>query len=85
MYMSYSIEIRKGEPLTRKLFKAINEFILNISIFYDITKISCHDFLNVIKQNPISYFTTIEDNVQYATLNGLKEEEQKHKGQHITK
>ena len=63
--------IKKGEPLTRTLFKAINEFILNISIFYDITKISFHDFLNAIKQNPHLSFTTIKYNVQYTTLKEL--------------
>ena len=37
-------KIEKGEPLTRKLFKAINELILKISIFYDITKVAFHYF-----------------------------------------
>jgi len=32
-------KIKNGEPLTRKLFKAIQECIANISIFYVITKI----------------------------------------------
>ena len=50
---------------------------MNISIFYDITKISSRDLLNAIKQNPNLYFTTIKDNVQYTTLKELKEEEQK--------
>ena len=65
-------KVKKGEPSTRKLFKAINESILNISIFYDITKISCNDFLNAIKQNPNLSFTTIKDNVKYTTLKELK-------------
>ena len=69
--------IKKGEPLTRKLFKAINEFILHMSIFYDITRISCHGFLNAIKQNPNLSFTAIKENVQYTTLKEFKEEEQK--------
>ena len=42
--------IKKGEPLTRILFKAIHEFILDIYIFDDITKISFLDFLKAIKQ-----------------------------------
>ena len=45
-------KMKKGEPLTRKLLKAINEFVLDISIFYDLTKISLNGFLNAIKQNP---------------------------------
>ena len=32
-------KIKNGEPLTRTLFKAIQECIANISIFYVITKI----------------------------------------------
>ena len=67
---------KKGEPLTRKLFKAINEFVLHISIFYDFTKMWFHDFLNAIKQNANIYFTTIKDNVHYTTLKELKKEEQ---------
>ena len=47
----------------RKLFKAITELILNISIFYDFTKISLNDFLIAIKQNPNLSFTIIKDNV----------------------
>ena len=43
------IKVENGEPLTRKLFKAIQECILDISLFYDVTKISCIDFLNAIK------------------------------------
>ena len=68
--MSYSIKLKNGEPLTRKLFKAMNEVILNISIFCDITKISFTD--NAIKQNPNLYFTTIKDNFKYTTLKELK-------------
>ena len=65
--MSYPIKLKKGEALTRTLFKASNEFILNISTIYDLTKMSLHDFLNVIKQNPNSSFTTIKDmyNIQH--------------------
>ena len=61
------------------MFKAINEFILNISMFYDITKISLNDFLNAIKQNPNLSFTTIKDNVKYTTLKDLKRREIKHR------
>ena len=58
----------KGEPLTRKSFKAINEFVLNISIFYNSTRISLNEFLNAIKQSPHLFFTTIRDNVKHTTL-----------------
>ena len=83
LYIYYEIiyelfnKSEKGKPLTRKLFKAITEFDLNISIFYDITKTSCHDFWMLQKQNPNLSFTTIKDNVQYTTLKDLTEEEQK--------
>ena len=40
------------------------------------TKISFHDFLNAIKQNPNLSFTTIKDNAKYTTLNELKKQEQ---------
>ena len=33
-------KIRNGEPIARKLFKAINDFILDISIFYGIPNMS---------------------------------------------
>ena len=52
----------------------MNEVILNISIFCDITKISFTD--NAIKQNPNLYFTTIKDNFKYTTLKEFKKEEQ---------
>ena len=61
-------KIKNGEPLTRKLLKAIKECILNISILYDITKMSDNDFLNAIKQVPHLAFTTIKDIVEYTTL-----------------
>ena len=73
-------KVKKGEPLTRKLFKAINDFIFHISIFYDITTIPYRDFLNAIKQNPNLHFTTIKDNVQYTTL---KEFKKKRRSKHI--
>ena len=74
--MSCSIKLKTGEPLTRKLFKAINEFILNISIFYDITKISLNSFLNAIKQNPNLSFTIIKYNVKYKTLRELEKKQE---------
>ena len=73
--MSYSINFKKGEPLTRKSFRVINELILNISIFYDITTISFNDFLNAIKQSPNLSFNK-KDNVKYTILKDLKKEEQ---------
>ena len=69
-------KLKKGEPLTRKLFKAIEDFILNISIFYDIKHMSFHDFYEAIRLNPNLYFTIIKDNVPYTTLKELKMEEQ---------
>ena len=69
-------KIKNGEPITRKLFKAINDFILDISIFYDITNMSFGKFLQAVKQNPNLYFSTIKDNVPYTTLKDLKKEEQ---------
>jgi len=69
-------KIKKGEPITRKLFKAINDFILNILIFYDIKHISFHDFFEAVRNNPNLYFTIIKDNVAYTTLKQLKMEEQ---------
>ena len=41
-------KIKNGEPLTRKLLRGIQECILDISIFYDITKISFFDFMKAI-------------------------------------
>jgi hypothetical protein len=67
-------KINNREPITRKLFKAINEFILNIAIFY--TNMSFHDFFEAVRRNPNLYFTTIKDNVAYTTLKELKKEEQ---------
>ena len=71
-YISYSIKLKEKRPLSRQFFTPINEFISNISIFYDLTKMSFHAFLNAIKQNPNLYFTTIKDSVQYTTLKELK-------------
>ena len=65
-------KVKKGEPLTRKLFEAVNEIVLNISIFYDIIKLSLNDFLNSITQNLNLSFTTIKDNVKYTTLKELE-------------
>ena len=53
-------KVKKGEPLTRKLLKAINEFVFNIYIFYNISKISQDDFLDAITQNPNISFTKIK-------------------------
>lgn len=66
------IKINNREPITRKLFKAINEFILNIAIFY--THMSFNDFFEAVRRNPNLYFTTIKDNVAYTTLHELKKQ-----------
>ena len=54
-------KIKKGEPLTRKLFKAITDFLKLL--------------MKAIKQNPNLSFTTIKDNVKYTTLKELRTEE----------
>ena len=65
-------KIKKGEKLTRILFKAIDQFILKFSIFYDINKISFLDFMKTIKQTQIYLFTIMKDNVKYTTLKEIK-------------
>ena len=67
--MNYSIKLKMESHY------AIKECILNMSIFYGITKMSCNDFLNAIKQNPNLTFSTIKD-VEYMILKELKKEEQ---------
>ena len=55
------------------MFKAIHGFILSVSIFYGISKISLDDFLEAIKQNPKLSFTTTKGNVKYTTLKDLRQ------------
>jgi hypothetical protein len=54
------------------LFQAIDEFVVDTSTFYAITKTSWNDLLNAIKQNPNFTCTTLKDNVEYKTLKKLK-------------
>ena len=53
---------KDGEPSTMKLFKAINEFILN-TILYEITHIPFHDFLNAI--NKTQTYLLLQLNIMY--------------------
>ena len=69
-------KLKNKEPLTRKLFKAINDFILDISMFYNLSNISPIDFLKAVKQNPNLKFETIKNKVPYTSLKELKIHEQ---------
>ena len=44
-------KLKNREPLTRKLVKAINDFILDISMFYNLSNISPIDFLKAVKKS----------------------------------